>query len=66
MLIFEFSKEVELDEELTIQDDDSGDENASQATSAGQKPAEHEEDEDGQDSLFPDTSIDLQLTREGK
>ena len=64
--LFAFSQEAEIEEELAIQDDDdSGDENENQTSSAVQQTAD-QGDEDEEDSLFPDTSIDLQLTKEGK
>lgn len=56
--------ETELEEELSIQDAESGDEDESETMPS--ERAEQKEDEDEQDSLFPDTSIDLRLTKEGK
>ena len=49
-----------------MQDEDSDREDNDQTSSAVQQTTHQEEDEDAEASLFPDTSIDLQLTREGK
>ena len=49
-----------------MQDEDSDREDNDQTSSAVQQTTHQEEDEDVEASLFPDTSIDLQLTREGK
>ena len=49
-----------------MQDEDSDREDNDQTSSAAQQTTHQEEDEDAETSLFPDTSIDLQLTREGK
>ena len=59
-------KDAEVEEENSVQDEDSDREDNDQASSAAQQTTHQEEDEDAETSLFPDTSIDLQLTREGK
>lgn len=59
-------KDAEVEEEISVQDEDSDREDKDQASSAVQQATNQEEDEDAEASLFPDTSIDLQLTREGK
>lgn len=60
-------KDAEVEEEISLQDDDSDREDKDQTSSAVQQTTHHEEeDENAEASLFPDTSIDLQLTREGK
>ena len=59
-------KDAEVEEEISVQDEDSDREDNDQASSAAQQTTHQEEDEDAETSLFPDTSIDLQLTREGK
>ena len=61
-----FLKDTEVEEEISVQDEDSDREDNDQTSSALQKTTHQEEDEDAEASLFPDTSIDLQLTREGK
>lgn len=61
-----FLKDTEVEEEISVQDDDSDREDNDQTSSAVQQTTHEEEDEDAEASLFPDTSIDLQLTREGK
>ena len=56
-----------MEEEISVQDDDSDrDDNKNEASSAEPQTADQEEEGDAKESLFPDTSIDLQLTREGK
>ena len=59
-------KDTEVEEEIAVQDEDSDREDNDQTSSAVQQTTHLEEDEDAEASLFPDTSIDLQLTREGK
>ena len=59
-------KDAEVEEEISVQDEDSDREDNDQASSAAQQTTHQEEDEEAETSLFPDTSIDLQLTREGK
>ena len=59
-------KDTEVEEEISVQDEDSDREDNDQKSSAVQQTTHQEEDEDAEASLFPDTSIDLQLTREGK
>lgn len=59
-------KDAEVEEEISVQDEDSDREDNDQTSSAAQQTTHQEEDEDAETSLFPDTSIDLQLTREGK
>lgn len=59
-------KDTEVEEEISVQDEDSDREDNDQTSSAVQQTTHLEEDEDAEASLFPDTSIDLQLTREGK
>ena len=59
-------KDTEVEEEISVQDGDSDREDNDQTSSAVQQTTHQEEDEDAEASLFPDTSIDLQLTREGK
>ena len=59
-------KDAEVEEEISVQDEDSDREDNDQTISAAQQTTHQEEDEDAETSLFPDTSIDLQLTREGK
>ena len=59
-------KDTEVEEEISVQDEDSDREDNDQTSSAVQQTTQQEEDEDAEASLFPDTSIDLQLTREGK
>ena len=59
-------KDTEVEEEISVQDEDSDREDNDQTSSAVQQTTHQEEDEDAEASLFPDTSIDLQLTREGK
>lgn len=59
-------KDAEVEEEISVQDEDSDREDNDQTSSAAQQTTHQEEDEDAEASLFPDTSIDLQLTREGK
>ena len=59
-------KDAEVEEEISVQDEDSDREDNDQTSSALQKTTHQEEDEDAEASLFPDTSIDLQFTREGK
>ena len=59
-------KDTEVEEEISVQDEDSDREDNDQTSSAVQQTTHQEEDEDAETSLFPDTSIDLQLTREGK
>ena len=61
-----FLKDAEVEEEISVQDEDSDREDNDQTSSAVQQTTHEEEDEDAEASLFPDTSIDLQLTREGK
>ncbi|CAH3150400.1 unnamed protein product [Porites evermanni] len=58
--------DTEVEEEISVQDEDSDREDNDQKSSAVQQTTHQEEDEDAEASLFPDTSIDLQLTREGK
>ncbi|KAJ7365342.1 hypothetical protein OS493_005448, partial [Desmophyllum pertusum] len=55
--------DAEGEEELSILSDEDGEDD--QTSSAVQETA-NQEDENEEDSLFPDTSIDLQLTKEGK
>ena len=57
-------KEAEVEEEISVQDEDSDREDNDQTSSAVRQTTHQEEDAEA--SLFPDTSIDLQLTREGK
>ena len=57
-------KDAEVEEEISVQDEDSDREDNDQTSSTVQQTTHQEEDEDA--GLFPDTSIDLQLTREGK
>ena len=59
-------KDTEVEEEISVQDEDSDREDNDQTSSAVQQATHLEEDENAEASLFPDTSIDLQLTREGK
>ena len=59
-------KDAEVEEEISVQDEDSDREDNDQTSWAAQQTTHQEEDEDAETSLFPDTSIDLQLTREGK
>ena len=59
-------KDTEVEEEISVQDEDSDREDNDQTSLAVQQTTHQEEDEDAETSLFPDTSIDLQLTREGK
>ena len=59
-------KDAEVEEEISVQDEDSDREDNDQTSSAVQQITHQEEDEGAEASLFPDTSIDLQLTREGK
>ena len=59
-------KDAEVEEEISVQDEDSDREDNDQTSSAVQQTTHQEEDDDAEASLFPDTSIDLQLTREGK
>lgn len=59
-------KDAEVEEEISVQDEDSDREDNDQTSSTVQQTTHQEEDEDAEAGLFPDTSIDLQLTREGK
>lgn len=61
---YELLQDAEGDEELSILSDEGEEENPT--SSAVQQTAEQEVDDEEEDSLFPDTSIDLQLTKEGK